>query len=140
VGIFVTLLMLAGMEIFLTLQWSRFGLWLIAIVAGGAGFAAAGAALGAATREVRAASLLAFMVSLPIAFLSLVPSGSVSPALFDVIRVVTGLFPFKPALHAMERALDASGPGMVTSLLHLAVLTAAYAVLARFALRRFTAV
>jgi ABC-type transport system involved in cytochrome c biogenesis permease component len=136
----VTMLMLAGMEIFLSLQWSRIGLWLIAILAGGAGFAAAGAALGAATREVRAASLLAFMVSLPIAFLSLVPSGSVSPALFDVIRVLTGFFPFKPALHAMERALDASGPSMWTALLHLAVLTAVYWLLARFALRRFTAV
>ena len=129
-----------GLEIFLSLQWSRIGLWLIAILAGGAGFAAAGAALGAATREVRAASLLAFMVSLPIAFLSLVPSGSVSPVLFDVIRVLTGLFPFKPALHAMERALDASGPSMVTALIHLAVLTVVYGVLARFALRRFTAV
>jgi ABC-2 type transport system permease protein len=136
----VTMLMLAGLEIFLSLHWSRIGLWLIAILAGGAGFAAAGAALGAATREVRAASLLAFMVSLPIAFLSLVPSGSVSPALFDVIRVLTGLFPFKPALHAMERALDASGPSMVTALIHLAVLTVVYGVLARFALRRFTAV
>jgi ABC-type transport system involved in cytochrome c biogenesis permease component len=136
----VTMLMLAGLEIFLSLQWSRIGLWLIAILAGGAGFAAAGAALGAATREVRAASLLAFMVSLPIAFLSLVPSGSVSPALFDVIGVLTGLFPFKPALHAMERALDASGPSMVTALIHLAVLTVVYGVLARFALRRFTAV
>ena len=136
----VTMLMLAGLEIFLSLHWSRIGLWLIAILAGGAGFAAAGAALGAATREVRAASLLAFMVSLPIAFLSLVPSGSVSPVLFDVIRVLTGLFPFKPALHAMERALDASGPSMVTALIHLAVLTVVYGVLARFALRRFTAV
>jgi ABC-type transport system involved in cytochrome c biogenesis permease component len=136
----VTMLMLAGLEIFLSLHWSRIGLWLIAILAGAAGFAAAGAALGAATREVRAASLLAFMVSLPIAFLSLVPSGSVSPALFDVIRVLTSLFPFKPALHAMERALDASGPSMVTALIHLAVLTVVYGVLARFALRRFTAV
>ena len=45
---------------------------------GGAGFAAFGAAIGAAAREVRASSLLAFMVSLPIAFLSLVPSGTVS--------------------------------------------------------------
>jgi ABC-2 type transport system permease protein len=136
----VTMLMLAGLEIFISLQWSRIGLWLIAILAGGAGFAAAGAALGAATREVRAASLLAFMVSLPIAFLSLVPSGSVSPALFDVIGVLTGLFPFKPALHAMERALDASGPGMGTALLHLAVLTLVYGAIARLALRRFTAV
>ncbi len=139
VALVVTMLMLAGMEIFLSLQWERIGLWLVAILAGGAAFAAAGAALGAATREVRAASLLAFMVSLPIAFLSLVPSGSVGPALFDLIEVVTALFPFKPALHAMERALDASGPSMVTALLHLAALTVVYAVLARLALRRFAA-
>jgi hypothetical protein len=89
---------------------------------------------------VRAASLLAFMVSLPIAFLSLVPSGSVGPGLFDVIEVVTALFPFKPALHAMERALDASGPSMGTALLHLGLLAVAYALLARFALRRFASV
>jgi ABC-2 family transporter protein len=135
----VTMLMLAGLELFVSLQWERIGLWLVAILAGGAAFAAAGAALGAATREVRVASLLAFMVSLPIAFLSLVPSGSVSPTLFDLIEIVTGLFPFKPALHAMERALDASGPSLGTALLHLAALTAAYGLLARFALRRFAA-
>ena len=136
----VTMLMLAGLEIFLSLHWERIGLWLIAILAGGAGFAAAGAALGAATREVRAASLLAFMVSLPIAFLSLVPSGSVSPTLFDVIKVITGLFPFKPALHAMESALDEAGPSMGPALLHLAALTVVYGGLARFALRRFSSV
>jgi ABC-2 type transport system permease protein len=137
VALVVTMLMLAGLEIFISLQWQRVLLWIVAILAGGAGFAAAGAALGAATREVRAASLLAFMVSLPVAFLSLVPSGSVGPALYDLIGVVTALFPFKPALHAMERALDASGPGMGTALAHLAALTVAYGVLARFALRRF---
>jgi ABC-type transport system involved in cytochrome c biogenesis permease component len=140
VSLAVTLLMLAGLELFLSLQWERIGLWLMAIVAGGAGFAAAGAALGAATREVRAASLLAFMVSLPIAFLSLVPSGTVGPALFDAITVVTALFPFKPALRAMEGALDEAGPDLGVQLLHLAALTAAYGVLARLALRRFGAV
>jgi hypothetical protein len=139
VALVVTMLMLAGLEIFISLQWQRVLLWIVAILAGGAGFAAAGAALGAATREVRAASLLAFMVSLPVAFLSLVPSGSVGPALYDLIGVVTALFPFKPALHAMERALDASGPGMGTALAHLAALTVAYGVLARLALRRFSA-
>jgi hypothetical protein len=80
------------------------------------------------------------MVSLPIAFLSLVPSGSVSPTLFDVIKVITGLFPFKPALHAMESALDETGPSMGTALLHLAALTVVYGGLARFALRRFSSV
>jgi ABC-2 type transport system permease protein len=139
-SLLVTVLMLAGLELFVSLHWERFGLWLVAILAGGAGFAAAGAALGAATREVRAASLLAFMVSLPIAFLSLVPSGTVGPALFDVIRFVTALFPFKPALRAMEGALDEAGPGMVAPLLHLAALTVAYGVLARIALRRFGSV
>ena len=77
VGLVVTLLMLAGMQLFVPLQWERIGLWLVAILAGGAALAAAGAALGAAAREVRAVSLLAFMVTLPIAFLSLVPSGAV---------------------------------------------------------------
>ena len=42
-------------------------------------FAAFGAAIGAPAREVRASSLLAFMVSLPIAFLSLVPVGHRQP-------------------------------------------------------------
>jgi ABC-2 type transport system permease protein len=136
----VTMLMLAGLELFVTLQWDRIGLWLVAILAGGAGFAAAGAALGAATREVRAASLLAFMVSLPIAFLSLIPSGTVGHGLFEVIKVITALFPFKPALHAMEKALDASGPSMGTALLHLAALTVVYGAIARLALRRFSSV
>ena len=76
VGLVVTLLMLAGLQIFVPLDWGRFGLWLLAILAGGAGLAAAGAALGAVAREVRAVSLLAFMVTLPVAFLSLVPSAA----------------------------------------------------------------
>ncbi|MGH2991980.1 MAG: ABC transporter permease [Solirubrobacterales bacterium] len=133
----VTLLMLAGLELFLPLDWGRFLLWLPAIAVGGAGFAAFGAAIGGAAREVRASSLLAFMVSLPIAFLSLVPSGTVSPTLFDVIEVVAALFPFEPALDAMSGALDAAGPSIGVPLLHLAALTLAYGVLARLALRRF---
>ena len=140
VGLIVTLLMLAGLAVFVPLHWSRFGLWLMAILAGGAALAAAGAALGAAAREVRAVSLLAFMVTLPIAFLSLIPSGAVGPTLYDLIRFVTALFPFKPALQAMTAALDASGPGLGGPLLHLATLAAAYGLLARFALRRFAAV
>jgi ABC-2 type transport system permease protein len=139
VGLAVTLLMLAGLEIFVPLQWDRFALWLLAILAGGAALGAAGAALGAAAREVRAVSLLAFMVTLPVAFLSLVPSGAVGGALSDVIELVTALFPFKPALEAMTAGLDSAGPGIGRPLLHLAALTAAYALLARLALRRFAA-
>ena len=53
-------------------------------------------------KEVRAASLLCVMASLPLTFLALVPSGSVAPALFDVIRVISAVFPFKPTLNALD--------------------------------------
>ncbi len=139
-GLAVTLLMMAGVQIFVPLDWSRFGLWLVAILASGGALAAAGAALGASARDVRAVSLLAFMVSLPIALLSLVPSGAVGHGLYEVIRVVTALFPFKPALQAMTAALDSTGPGIGAPLLHLAILIVAYGLIARFALRRFSAV
>jgi len=139
VGLAVTLLMLAGVQLFVSLDWGRVGLWLAAILAGGAALGAAGAALGAAARDVRAVSLLAFMLSLPSALLSLVPSGAVGATLYDAIRVLTALFPFKPALEAMTGALDPAGAGIGGPLLHLAALIAAYAALARVALRRFGA-
>lgn len=140
VGLLVTLLMLAGLAVFVPLEWSRFGLWLLAIVLSGAALGAAGAALGAAAREVRAVSLLAFMVTLPVAFLSLVPSGAVGTGVFEAIRIVTALFPFKPALQAIVAALDSGGPGLGGPLAHLAILLFAYAAIARLALRRFSAV
>ncbi|HWN72973.1 MAG TPA: ABC transporter permease [Solirubrobacterales bacterium] len=140
IGLVVTLLMLIGMQFFVPLEMGRFGLWLAAILVAGAALGAAGAALGAAAREVRAVSLLAFMLILPVAFLSLVPSGAVSPAVFDAIRYFTALFPFKPALQAITAALDETGPGIGAPLLHLAVLFLAYAAIARLALRRFATV
>jgi len=136
-SVVVTLLMLAGLSAFVSIDWGRFGVILAAIVAGGAGFAAFGAAIGGAAREVRASSLLAFMVSLPIAFLSLVPSGTVGAALFDLIQVVRALFPFDPALDAISGGLDAAGPSIGVPLLHLAAIVLAYGALARLALRRF---
>jgi ABC-2 family transporter protein len=140
VGVVVTLLMLAGLQFFVPLHWDRFGLWLLAILFGAGALGAAGAALGAAAREVRAVSLLAFMVALPVAFLSLIPSGAVGGTLFRAIEILAALFPFKPALQAMTAALDSAGDGLGRPLLHLAILGLAYGLLARLALRRFTAV
>jgi ABC-type transport system involved in cytochrome c biogenesis permease component len=140
VGLVVTILMLAGLTIFVPLEWGRFALWLAAIVLGGSALAAAGAALGAVAREVRAVSLLAFMVTLPVAFLSLVPSGTVGSGFFDVIKVITAIFPFKPALEAITSALEAGNGGIGAPLLHLAILTVAYGLIARLALRRFARV
>jgi ABC-type transport system involved in cytochrome c biogenesis permease component len=136
-SIVVTLLMLAGLSVFVDIDWSRFPVFGAAILASGAAFAAFGAAIGGAAREVRASSLLAFMISLPIAFVSLVGSGTVSPVLFDVIKVIRALFPFDPALDAISGGLEAAGPGLGVPILHLAILAAAYGALARLALRRF---
>jgi len=82
-----------------------------------------------------AASLLAFLLALPVAFLALVPAGSVADPLYDVIEVVSGAFPFKPALRALDAAIN--GGSLAAPLAHLAALTAAFALLARIALRRF---
>ena len=133
----VALVLLGVLELFVSIEWSRTHLILVAVVLSGAAFAAMGSAIGVAAREVRASALLAFALSLPIAFLSLVPSGAVSATLFDVIRVVTGAFPFRPALDALQAGLS-SGPDLGMPLLHLALLTVGYLALARVGLRRFT--
>jgi hypothetical protein len=65
-----------------------------------------------------------------------VPSGAVGAGLYDLIRAISALFPFKPTLDALESALGRSG-GIVAPLVHLAVLAAVYAAAARLALRRF---
>ncbi len=133
----VALAMTCGIGIFVSLQWGRFPLWVVAIIFAALAFGALGVAIGGLAREVRAASLLAFLLSLPIAFLALVPSGSVSSALYDVIRVVSALFPFKPALQAMDNALNDTGQSFVGPLAHLAALTVAFIAVARLAMRRF---
>jgi hypothetical protein len=136
-SIAVTLVLLLALTAFVPIAWERIGLIVVAILAGGAAFAAFGAAIGSAAREVRASSLLAFMVSLPVAFLSLVPSGAVGAAAFDLLQVFRALFPFDPALDAMAGGLDSSAAGIGVPLLHLAAIALAYAALARLALRRF---
>jgi ABC-2 type transport system permease protein len=133
----VAVVLLGVLELFLSLQWERAHLFLVAIVLSGAAFAAMGSAIGVVAREVRASALLAFALALPIAFLSLVPSGTVSETLFDLIRIVTGAFPFRPSLDALSAALSSGGPDLGLPVLHLALLTAAYLLIARLALGRF---
>jgi ABC-2 type transport system permease protein len=128
--------MLAGIGAFVTLDWSRIGLWLAALVAGALAFGALGVAIGALAREVRAASLLAFLLSLPLAFLALVPAGAVAPALYDVIRAISVVFPFKAALQALDAAVNGAEPAIGGSLAHLAALTLLFGALARIGLRR----
>lgn len=137
VGLVVVFILLAGLSIFVSIQWSRAPLWLLAGLLGAAAFAAVGAALGAATREVRAATLAAVMICLPFALLSLIPDDAVGPAIETLITVVTGAFPFRPALDALTGGLEISGPAIWLPMLHLTILVAVYGGLARLALRRF---
>jgi ABC-type multidrug transport system permease subunit len=127
--------MLAVLVAFLDLGWSRTPVWLAALAVAAVAFAALGVAIGGLAREVRAASLLAFMLALPVAALALIPSGAVSGTLYDAIRVVSAVFPFKPSLDALDAAL--SGGDLLVPLLHLCALAAGFTALARLALRRF---
>jgi ABC-type transport system involved in cytochrome c biogenesis permease component len=132
----VALAMLAGVGAFVSLDWSRVGLWLLALAVGALAFGALGVAIGALAREVRAASLLAFLLSLPLAFLALVPSGSVSSGFYDAIGVVSFVFPFKAALQALDAAVNGAAPPIGGSLAHLAGLMVLFGVLARVGLQR----
>lgn len=135
----IALALVLLLSLFQPVRFGRAPQWLLALVAGGLGFGAMGVAIGALTRDVRASSLLAFLLSLPVAALALVPSGSVGKGAYDAVRVISALFPFKAALQALDAGLNDAAPGLGQSLLHLAILVLAYTALARLALRRFGA-
>lgn len=132
----LALAMLGGVGAFVSLDWSRVGLWLLALAFGALAFGALGVAIGALAREVRAASLLAFLLSLPLAFLALVPSGSVSRGFYVAIGAVSFVFPFKASLQALDAAVNGAAPGIGGSIGHLAVLTLLFGLLARAGLSR----
>jgi ABC-2 type transport system permease protein len=135
----VALLMAAFVSLFVHLDWSRFELWVLALAFGGLAFGALGVAIGGVAREVSAASLLAFLISLPVAFIALVPASAVSGTLKRVLDAIAFVFPFKAALQAVVNAFSGASPGVGLPLLHLAVLAVVFGLLARLALVRFAA-
>jgi ABC-type transport system involved in cytochrome c biogenesis permease component len=138
-GTVVTLLMAVFVSLFIHLDWARFELWVVALALGSVAFGALGVAIGAIAREVSAASLMAFLVSLPIAFVALVPASAVSGALKSILDVIAFLFPFKPALQAISNAFSGTSPAIGLPLLHLAVLAVVFAGVATLSMRRFSA-
>jgi len=132
----LALALLAGIGAFVALDWARAGLWVLALAFGALACGALGVAIGVIAREVRAASLLAFLASLPLAFLALVPAGAVSGGFDDAINAVSFVFPFKATLQALDAAVNGASPPMAGSLAHLAVLAFAFALLARVGLTR----
>src|SRR6202034_2331006 len=135
----VTLVMAMLVSILVPLDWSRFELWVVGIVFAGLAVGALGVAVGALAREVSAASLMAFLVSLPVAFVALVPADSVSGGIKTLLDVVAFAFPFKPALEALDNAFSASTPTIGLPILHLLLLTVVFGVLGRVSLTRFAA-
>ena len=131
----LTAVMLGILGALIDLDFGRAPLWLVVLALGAAAFGAMGVAIGGLTREVRSASLAAFVVSLPVAALALVPSGAVSEGVYDAIRVISAAFPFRPCLQALDAAI--SGGELLVPLLHLVALTLAFGVIARVSLRRF---
>jgi ABC-2 type transport system permease protein len=133
----LTVLMAVFVSLFVHLNLARLGLWVAALALGGLAFGALGVAIGGVAREVSAASLLAFLISLPVAFVALIPASAVSGTLKTVLDAVAFVFPFKPALQAISNAFTGTSPGIGLPLIHLAVLAVVFGILARLALRRF---
>ena len=132
-----TLVLAAVVSAFVHLDWSRFELWVVALGFAALAFGSLGVAIGGLAREVSAASLLAFLVSLPIAFVALVPGDTVLGGVRAVLDVVAFVFPFRAALQAASNAFSGTAPGIGWPLLHLLGLALAFALLARVAMRRF---
>jgi hypothetical protein len=112
--------------------WTRIPLLLVPLAAAGAAFGALGCVVGAATRDLRASSLVGVALVTPIVLVGLVPR-EVSPLAADVSE----LLPFAPATRAFGAALFDSAP-LSTALAGSAHLVLLTAVLGAVALGLFT--
>ena len=113
--------------------WTRLPLVALGLALAAAAFGSLGVVIGAVAREARSATLLAFLVALPIVLLGIVPTGSVPAAGW-----VSEAFPFAHAAGFLSASLGAAEPGgaVAREAGWLVGLTAAYGGLARVAVRR----
>jgi ABC-2 family transporter protein len=116
--------------------WARLPLVAALLLAAAAAVGTAGVLAGVIARDVPAAALLALLVTLPFLLAGLIP-GDVSP----VLEAAGSVFPFDPAVDALAGVLYDPTPwsALGRGLAHLAILTAAYALVARLAARRLAA-
>jgi ABC-2 type transport system permease protein len=113
--------------------WGRLPVVLLGVLLTGAAFGALGVLVGVLAREARTATLVAFLVVLPIVLVGLVPTGSVAAAGW-----VSEAFPFAHASDLFADTLadpDPAGEVAVESA-WLVGLTVAYGAAARLAVRR----
>ncbi len=113
--------------------WSRLPLLLAGLVLAALAFGAFGVMIGALAREAATATVVAFLVALPLMLLALVPAGSIV-----VAEWVGALFPFGHAQAALSAALYDDRPAgtLVREGAWLATLGLVYGSAARLAARR----
>ena len=113
--------------------WRRVPILLVGLVLAAIAFGAFGVLIGALAREAATASLVAFLVALPLTLLALVPTGSVAAA-----EWLGALFPFRHAEIALSAALYDERPAgtLARQGLWLVGLGLAYGAAARVAARR----
>ena len=105
--------MLAGIGAFVALRLvARAGCGCWRSACGALAFGALGVAIGVLAREVRAASLLALPALAAAGLPGARARGSVAGGLYDVISVVSFVFPFKAALQALDAAVNDASPGV----------------------------
>ena len=116
--------------------WSRLPLLAVGLALAGSAFGAFGVLLGVLARESRTAVLVAFLVTLPLVLVGVVPEGSVA-----VAGWLSAVFPFRHAVDFFEAALFDLDPWRTVGVeaLWLAGLGAAFAAAARAGVRRFLA-
>ena len=117
-------------------SWTRLPLLALGLALTGAAFGAFGVLLGVLARESRTAVLVAFLVTLPLVLVGVVPEGSVAAAGW-----ISAVFPFGHAVDFFEAALFDLDPWSTLGVeaLWLAGLGAAFAAAARLGVRRFLA-
>ena len=113
--------------------WARLPLLAFGLVAAGSAFGAFGVLLGVLARESRTATLLAFLVALPLVLVGLVPAGAV-----EIAGWVSNAYPFVHAVDFFESALYDADPWatLARELAWLVGLAALFGAGARIGVRR----
>jgi ABC-type Na+ efflux pump permease subunit len=113
--------------------WGRLPLIVLGLLLGGAAFGAVGVLVGVLAREARAATLLAFLVALPMMLLGLVPRSVVEAAGW-----ISDAFPFAHTARLLSAALGDTDPAVdvLREAGWLIGLGLAYAAAARLSVRR----
>jgi ABC-2 type transport system permease protein len=113
--------------------WERLPLLALGLVLAGASFAAFGVLVGSLAREARTASLVGFLIALPLVLVGLLPEGTAA-----VTDWISRFFPLAHAVRLFELTLYDADPWgrLAREAAWLAALGAAYGAAARVGVRR----